>query len=149
MITMLGGKFSLKLNHVYNANKERVFHAWTKEELLKQWWGLVGFTTNIEQMDVSVGGKYRFHMRAPNGKIHTLEGRYVDIVPNEKLSFTWKWVSEGDDSEETVVTINFVDKDEKTELILTHSDFSTMKVTERHNKGWTNSLEGGLRNYFN
>lgn len=149
MITTLNGMFSLNLHRVYNASKEKVFLAWTKEDQFKQWWGLVGFTTTIEQMDVSVGGKYRFHIRAPHGKVYTLEGRYVNIVSNEKLSFTWKWVSEGDCSEETLVTIDFVDKDNKTELVITHSNFSTMKEAKKHNNSWINCLEGGLCNYFN
>lgn len=149
MISMQNGKFFLELHRVYNVSKETVFLAWTREEQLKQWWGLTGFTTTIGQMDVSIGGKYLFHMQAPNGKIHTLEGRYVEIVPNEKLSFTWKWVTDGDDSEETLVTIDFVDKDNKTELVITHANFSTMKEAKKHNNSWTNSLEGGLCNYFN
>ncbi|REK74765.1 SRPBCC family protein [Paenibacillus paeoniae] len=149
MISASNGKFFLQLEHVYNASKERVFLAWTKKEQLGQWWGLTGFTTTIEQMDVSVGGKYLFHMTAPNGKVHTLEGRYVEIIPNEKLSFTWKWLNEGVDSEETLVTIDFVEMDNKTELVITHSNFSTMKVAKRHDNNWTNSLERGLCNYIN
>lgn len=149
MISIQDGKFFLKLNHLYNASKERVFLAWTREEQLKQWWGLTGFTTTIGLMDVSVGGKYLFHMQAPNGKVHTVEGRYVEIVPNEKLSFTWKWVNEGDGSEETLVTIDFIDKDNKTELVITHANFTTEKLAKRHNNSWTNSLEGGLCTYFN
>ncbi|MBB6673786.1 SRPBCC family protein [Cohnella nanjingensis] len=149
MISMQDGKFFLELHRVYNASKESVFLAWTREEQLKQWWGLTGFTTTIGHMDVSIGGKYLFHMRAPNGKIHTVEGRYVEIVPNDKLSFTWKWVTEGDDSEETLVTIDFVDQDNSTELVITHTNFSTMKEAKKHNNSWTNSLEGGLCDYLN
>ncbi|MFE4712657.1 SRPBCC domain-containing protein [Paenibacillus sp. NPDC056722] len=150
MITMLNGKYVLTLQHVYNASKERVFLAWTKKEQLEQWWGLVGFTTTIEQMDVTVGGKYRFHMQAPNGgMVFTLEGRYVEIVQNEKLAFTWKWMNEGDEAEETLVTIDFVEKDNTTELAITHSAFSKMNVVKRHNNNWNNALENGLLNYVN
>lgn len=148
MITMLNGNYFCSLHHVYNADKEVVFQAWTKEEQLKQWWGLSGLTTTVEAMEVSIGGKYRFHMQAPNGQEYILEGRYIDIIPNEKLSFTWRWVNEGDDSEETLVTIDFVEKDGKTELFLTHSQFATMKMATRHNNNWTNVLEGGLRDHF-
>jgi len=148
MISMLNGKYSLTLNHVYNASKERVFLAWTKEEQLAQWWGIVGFKTTIEQMDVTVDGKYRFHMQSPKGTVYTLAGHYVDIVLNEKLSFTWKWLNEGEDSEETLVTIDFIEKNNKTELVITHSAFSTMNVAKRHNNNWNNALEGGLFNYF-
>ncbi|MFF2888534.1 SRPBCC domain-containing protein [Paenibacillus sp. NPDC057967] len=148
MISMHDGKFLLKLHHVYNASIDRVFQAWTKKEQLEQWWGLTGFTTTIEQMEVSVEGNYLFHMQAPNGNIHTLAGRYVEIVPNKKLSFTWKWLNEGAGAEETVVTIDFVEKESKTELIITHSKFSTMQVAKRHNNNWTNALEGGLCDYL-
>ncbi|MFC3746942.1 SRPBCC domain-containing protein [Paenibacillus sp. GCM10012306] len=149
MITMLNGKYSLTLQHVYKASKERVFLAWTKKEQLEQWWGLVGFTTTVEQMEVTVGGKYRFHMQAPSGKVYTLEGRYADIVQNEKLSFTWKWLNEGDDAEETLVTIDFVEKEDTTELVIKHSAFSAEKVAKRHNNNWNNALEASLYNYIN
>ncbi|MFF2908012.1 SRPBCC domain-containing protein [Paenibacillus sp. NPDC057934] len=150
MITMLNGKYVLTLQHVYNASKERVFLAWTKKEQLEQWWGLVGFTTTVEIMNVAVGGKYLFHMQAPNGgMVFTLEGQYVEIVQNEKLSFTWKWMNEGDDAEETLVTIDFVEKDNQTELVITHSAFAKMNVVKRHNNNWNNNLENGLLNYVN
>ncbi|WP_182914471.1 SRPBCC domain-containing protein [Paenibacillus sp. 1011MAR3C5] len=148
MISLDDGKFLLKLHHVYNASIDRVFQAWTKKEQLEQWWGLTDFTTTVEQMDVTVGGSYIFHMEAPNGSIHTLAGHYVEIVPNKKLSFTWKWVNEGASAEETLVTIGFVEKGGKTELIITHSKFSTMQAAKRHNNNWTHALEGGLCSYL-
>ncbi|MFF2089387.1 SRPBCC domain-containing protein [Paenibacillus sp. NPDC058174] len=148
MITMLNGKYLLELHHVYNASKERVFLAWTKKEQLRQWWGLTGLTTTVELMDVTVGGKYRFHMESPHGKVFTLEGQYVEIVQNEKLSFTWKWLNEGDDAEETLATINFVEKDNKTELTVTHTAFSTMQIATRHNNNWNTCLVDGLLNYM-
>jgi len=149
MIAMRNGKFYLNLHHVYNASKDKVFLAWTKEEQLKQWWGLTGFTTTIGRMDVSVGGEYLFRMQAPNGKVHTLTGRYIEILPYDKLSFTWKWLTDGDDAEETLVTIDFIEEDaDKTELVITHTDFSTMKEAKKHNNSWVNSLEGGLSEYI-
>ncbi|WP_152394537.1 SRPBCC family protein [Paenibacillus guangzhouensis] len=148
MITMLDGKYQLTLHRVYNASKDKVFQAWTKVEQLKQWWGITGFTTTVERMDVVVGGMYRFQMASPHGTIHILEGRYVDIVPNERLSFTWKWVNEGDNPEETLVTIDFIDKDGKTELVMLHTDFTTIQGANRHNNSWTNVLERGLCNYM-
>ncbi len=86
-------------------------------------------------------------MQAPNGFAHVLEGHYVEIVPNEKLSFTWHWVNEVD-AEETLVTIQFLDKEGQTELILNHTNFSTEKEAKRHNKGWKNSLNSGLCDYI-
>ncbi|WP_408638427.1 hypothetical protein [Paenibacillus baimaensis] len=45
--------------------------------------------------------------------------------------------------------MDFVEKDNKTELVITHSAFSTMQIAKKHNNNWTHSLEGGLFNYFN
>ncbi|MCD9023124.1 SRPBCC family protein [Cohnella silvisoli] len=148
MITMQNGKFTLELNHTYNTRKENVFQAWTNPEQLKQWWGPEGFTTTIDQMDVKAGGHYRFIMHSPNGKDHVIAGIYKEIISNEKLVFTWKWENNGSELEETLVTIEFHERNSKTELVITHENFSTREEAEEHNKGWSSSLEGSLLKYF-
>ncbi|MCZ8513956.1 SRPBCC domain-containing protein [Paenibacillus filicis] len=144
MIDMHNGQFTLQLNHTYKASRDRVFQAWTKQDLLKQWWGPQGFTTTVDRMDVVEGGGYRFIMQAPNGSNHIIGGSYVEIVPNEKLVFTWKWEhqSGGKEQEETLVTIEFTEQDTGTKLVVTHENFSTMNEAENHNNGWSSSLEG-------
>ncbi|MBJ6360013.1 SRPBCC domain-containing protein [Paenibacillus sp. GCM10012307] len=146
MITMQNGKHLLDVHHIYRADRATVYQAWTVKEQLEQWWGVKGFKTTIERMDVSPGGMYRFAMQAPNGFVHTLEGHYVEIIPNEKLSFTWNWVNEAD-ADETLVTIHFVDKGGQTELILNHANFTTLKAAKRHNNNWKSALENGLSDY--
>jgi uncharacterized protein YndB with AHSA1/START domain len=150
MIHMQAGKFTLGLNHTYKASKDRVFQAWTKQELLKQWWGPEGFTTTIDRMDVVEGGAYRFIMQAPNGANHIIGGKYMAIIPNEKLVFTWKWEHEGTgkEQEDTVVTIEFVQQGTGTELVVTHENFSTKEEAENHTNGWSSSLEGSLKKYL-
>ncbi|RAP74235.1 SRPBCC family protein [Paenibacillus montanisoli] len=150
MITMQADKFTLQINYSYKANRERVFQAWTKQELLKQWWGPEGFTTTIDRMDVVEGGGYRFIMLAPNGSNHIIGGNYLSVIPNEKLVFTWKWEHEGsgEDQADTVVTIVFLEQGEGTELLVTHENFSTKDEAENHNNGWSSSLGGNLKKYL-
>ncbi|SDO71829.1 Uncharacterized conserved protein YndB, AHSA1/START domain [Paenibacillus sp. yr247] len=150
MINIQAGKFTLQLNHNYKADRDSVFQAWTKQEQLKQWWGPEGFTTTIDRMDVVEGGGYRFIMQAPNGANHTIGGKYIAIIPNEKLVFTWKWEHEGSSEEQkdTLVTIEFVEQGTGTELVITHENFSTKDEAENHKNGWSSSLEGSLKKYL-
>lgn len=148
MINMKNGKFTLQLSHNYKTSRDKVFQAWTKQEQLRQWWGPEGFRTTIDRMDVVEGGLYRFIMHAPNGDNHIIGGNYVEIIPNEKLVFTWKWEHDGGEQEDTLVTIEFFEQDRETKLVITHENFSTMEQAENHNKGWSSSLEASLKKYL-
>lgn len=148
MITMnKANDFTLKLNHTYPIKREKVFAAWTKPEQLTKWWGPSGFTTIIDEMNVEVNGKYRFNMHAPNGEVHVLVGQYLEIVPNEKLVFTWKWENE-EGFPFTKVTIDFLEQNEKTEVVVTHTDLPSEEAAQNHNHGWTSSLEGSFKSYL-
>lgn len=148
MITMQNETFMLQLSNKYNANKERVFQAWTKKDELKQWWGPEGFTTTIDKMDLVEGGQYRFVMHAPNGNDHVLSGKYIEIIPNEKLVFTWKWEIDGMDQKDTLVSIDFIEQQGATELVVTHENFDTKEEAEDHNNGWSSSLDGSFKKYI-
>ena len=149
MITMNSMQnFTLQLNKTYPVNRERVFSAWTKPEALKQWWGPEGFTTTIDEMDVQVNGNYKFNMHAPNGETHVLTGQYLEIVANEKLVFTWKWENGNGDFPSTKVTIDFLEKGNSTEVVVTHTDLPSEEEAKNHNNGWTSSLEGSLKAYL-
>jgi uncharacterized protein YndB with AHSA1/START domain len=149
MITMNSTHdFTLQLNHTYPVNKERVFNAWTKPEELEKWWGPEAFKTTIDEMNVEVDGTYKFNMHSPDGGIHVLAGRYIEIVPNEKLVFTWKWVNDDEEFPSTTVTIDFLDQGDSTEVVVTHTDLPSEEAAKNHNHGWTSSLEGSFRKYI-
>ena len=57
------------LSRVFEAPRELVFAAWTKEEHLTKWFGPKGFTTTTHECDVRIGGRWRFDMIAPDGKV--------------------------------------------------------------------------------
>jgi uncharacterized protein YndB with AHSA1/START domain len=148
MITMnKANAFTLQLNKTYPVKQERVFHAWTKPEQLEKWWGPQGFKTTIDEMKVEVNGKYKFNMHAPNGEVHVLAGQYIEIVPNEKLVFTWKWAD--GDFPATIVKIDFIDKGDSTEVVVTHTELPSEDAAKNHNQGWTSTLEGSLNTYLN
>jgi uncharacterized protein YndB with AHSA1/START domain len=75
------------LARVFNAPRELVFKAWTDAAHISQWFGPKGFITTTHEMDVRVGGRWRFDMKAPDGTVFTNRVVYVEIKAPELLVF--------------------------------------------------------------
>jgi len=73
------------LSRVFDAPRERVFEAWTDPEGLAQWFGPKGFVTTTHEVEVRVGGLWRFEMRAPNGTRYPNRIEYLEIKKPERL----------------------------------------------------------------
>src|SRR5437867_1456490 len=87
---------TLIIRRTFNAPRAKVFEAWTKSELLKQWCSPnESFLIPIANVDLKVGGTYRIGMKPPDREtLHTATGVYREIRPPEKLVFTWSWEGE-------------------------------------------------------
>ena len=94
------------LTRVFDAPRELVFEAWTKPEHAMKWFGPKGFSCTLHEMDVRVGGRWRFDMLAPDGKLYPNRIEYLEIVPNERLVF-WHGDDIDDDPKRFYVTITF------------------------------------------
>ena len=92
-------------------------------------------STKIIKLDVRVGGLYQLQVTTPEGTHVLLSGTYREVKPPERLVFTWQW--EGDpDNGETLVTIDFHDRGDSTEIVLTHERFLNSERRDRHARGW-------------
>jgi uncharacterized protein YndB with AHSA1/START domain len=100
----------------FDAPKHLVYKAWTTPELVKRWWsGLRGEVT-IAEIDLRVGGMWRYVMMA-NGEFEVaFHGEFREIVPNERIVSTE--VYEGMPDAEAVDTITFTEVDGRTTLTL-------------------------------
>lgn len=68
-------------------------------------------------------------------------GTYEQIVPNEKLVFTWRWESWNTEThKDTLVTVELNAVGNKTELVLTHERFRDENMRKEHNQGWEGCL---------
>ena len=142
---------SLKVTKTINAPRAKVFAAWTQPELLHQWWGAhERFSAPIAEVDLKVGGKYRFGMLEPGKDApYVSYSVYQEIDEPEKLVFTWAFEKmPGDDADfvpaETLVTVEFIEKDGATEVVVTHERFPDEHMRDEHQGGWSgcrNSLE--------
>ena len=82
---------SLTIKRRFNAAPPKVFSAWTDPEKLKRWFGPGQAETVLVESDARVGGRFRIVMRAPDGEEHDVSGVYREVVPDQKLVFTWAW----------------------------------------------------------
>lgn len=74
---------------VINAPRALVWDLFTKAEHLKRWWGPRWLTMVSCEVDLRVGGSYRFVLRAPDGLECSFRGEYHEIIPQEKVVNTF------------------------------------------------------------
>ena len=123
------------------ASQERLFDAWTKPELMKQWFHARDkMTTPVAEADLKVEGPWRVVMRNPDGQEYPNNGKYLVIDRPNKLVFTWHPMGHAD--YETKVTLLFKKvSDEFTEMILTHEGLRDQDWYNKHNAGWIGCLD--------
>jgi uncharacterized protein YndB with AHSA1/START domain len=79
----------IAMTRAFDAPRSLVFDAWTKPELLERWLGVRnGWSMAICEVDLTVGGAYRFVWRGPDGAEMGMGGVYREIVPPERLVAT-------------------------------------------------------------
>jgi len=76
------------MTRVFDAPRSLVFDALTKPELLKRWFGPRGWSLGVCEVDLKVGGTWRFVWRGPDGTEWGMHGAYREIVPPERLVHT-------------------------------------------------------------
>ncbi len=119
--------------------RERVFDAWLDPVRLARFMRPSSTARATAEVDPHVGGRFRIVMYHPNasaGTEHT--GEYLLIDRPRRLSFTWRSVHT--DNQVTTVTIDFIDRDGGTEVVLTHTQLPSTEV-EGHRKGWSDILQ--------
>src|SRR5258708_6668505 len=104
------------LTRVLDAQRSMVFDAFTKPELLKRWFGPRGWQLVVCEVDLRVGGGFRFVLRGPDGRDMGMRGVYREIAPPER---SVHMESFDDYPGESQVTGVFVEQGGKTTLTVT------------------------------
>jgi len=103
----------------FDSPKHLVYKAWTTPELVKRWWHANRGEATIVEIDLRVGGQWRYVMVADGGFEVAFHGEYREIVPNERI--VWTEVYEGMPDAEAHAALNtltFTEVDGRTTLTL-------------------------------
>jgi uncharacterized protein YndB with AHSA1/START domain len=106
----------------FAAPRDLVFRAWTTPELVRRWWHANRGRVTVAEIDLRVGGKWRFVAVADNGMEVGFHGEYREIVPNERIVSTevYEGLPEGVSEEQgaTLNTVSFAETEGRTTVTL-------------------------------
>jgi uncharacterized protein YndB with AHSA1/START domain len=145
-MTNTGTATALLIRRTFKASRARVFDAWTKPELLRQWFGPAGMTTPEVALDLREGGAYRIVILDSDGDKNVAVGTFTKVRRPEQLSYTWSWENddpsvEGATGPQTQVTIDFIERGDETEMVFKQEGFATVESRDGHDRGWTTTFD--------
>jgi uncharacterized protein YndB with AHSA1/START domain len=126
------GDRELVVTRTFDAPPSMVYKAWSQPELFQRWWmpkSLAGVSLVSCDMDVRTGGKYRLEFGTGGAETMAFYGKYLEVVPNERIVWT------NDEGEEGgITTVTFADQDGKT-LLNFHEIYPTREALEEALQG--------------
>src|SRR5580693_6311119 len=132
------------ITRTFNGPARIVFEAWTKPELLKRWWipKSTGMSLVSCELDVRVGGRYRFEIGRGDAKPMAFFGKYIEVIPNSRLVWTNEESEQG-----AVTTLTFEEKAGKTLLVLREL-YPSKEALDTAMAGMEGGMEGGMQETF-
>ena len=131
---------TVRLHRVLRATPERVYRAFLDADAMAKWLPPNGFTGKVYQMDAKVGGEWRMSFtNFSNGQSHSFGGKYLELVPHERLRYT----SVFDDPNlpgEMQTTVKLVKVFCGTEMEVVQEGIPAVIPTEACYLGWQQSL---------
>jgi uncharacterized protein YndB with AHSA1/START domain len=113
----LPGDNQILITREFNAPARLVWQAYTTPELIKRWWSGERGTVTSAEVDLRIGGKWRYVMTANGGFEVAFRGEFREIVPPERLVNTEIFEGLPDpDDHVSLVTVTFTEKDDRTTL---------------------------------
>ena len=136
------GEPTIITRRVVDAPRELVWDVFTKPEYLKRWWGPRTLTLITCEVDLRVGGGYRFVQRAPDGQEFGFHGEYRQIIRPERIVNTF--VFELMPDHEALQTLVLEERDGKTTVTST-TLHTTVEDRDAH---LASGMEAGLRDTY-
>lgn len=134
------------ITRVFDAPREIVFEAWTDPTKLARWWGPKGFVNPVCTIDPRPGGALYIVMRAPDGAEHPMRGEIREIVPPERLVFSFVALdAAGEAILDGLTTVTFTAHKKKTVVILRSLAVAVVDQAASHLEGmelgWTQTID--------
>ena len=129
----------IEIERQFDVDVETLFKAWTEAEQLKQWWHPMGETLTDVKNELQEGGAVEYYVGEAGLEI---TGKYSEVVPNEKLVYSWVWNMSDEGSESGYkLHITFLPEGEGSKLKVLQEGFSGPEFLKPHQEGWDKGLD--------
>lgn len=132
----------LEVSRVIRADQGRVFSAWTDPDKIVKWWGAGGVVCTEAEVDLVVGGRYRFANQAPDMATMWITGTFSRVEPPNELAYTWAMEPITDETEYSRVVVSFAEVSDGTRVTVVQTQIPSPEARETHLAGWIGCLEG-------
>jgi uncharacterized protein YndB with AHSA1/START domain len=131
---------TVRLHRVLRAPAERIYRAFLDADAMTKWLPPNGFTCKVHQLDAKVGGTYKMSFtNFSTGSSHSFGGKYLELVPNERLRYSDKFDAPGLPGE-MITTVTLKKVLCGTELNVTQEGIPAAIPAEMCYLGWQESL---------
>jgi len=131
---------TVRFHRVLRSTPERVYRAFIDADAMVKWLPPNGFTGKVHQMDARVGGTYQMSFtNFTSGKSHSFGGKYLELVPNERI----RWTDRFDDPAlpgEMIVTVQLKKVTVGTEVQIVQEGLPDLIPPDACTLGWQESL---------
>jgi len=132
----------IAINRIFNAPVARVWKALTSADQMREWY------FDLKEFKAEVGFEFDFVVEHEGNKYHHL-CRVTEVIPEEKIAYTWRYKGEPGDS---LVTFELFPDDNRTRLKLTHTGIETFPKTPAYARknfeaGWTAIIGSELKQF--
>lgn len=153
VVAAIGGGatlYELTIARDFDAPRELVYEAFSNPVHARQWAGPRGFVATHFEQDARPGGKWRACLHQTESWRHARTipdlwqgGVFKEIVPPERVVYTFAWEGEGGQpTRETVITIQFTELDgNRTKMDFHQAFFDSLDMRDGHNTGWNSSFD--------
>jgi uncharacterized protein YndB with AHSA1/START domain len=131
---------SLTFKRRLNAPPAKVYAAWTDPEKIVHWFGRADATPGSMQAEIDprIGGRFRVRFNTED-EYYEVGGIYREVVPNQRLVFSWAWHSTPE--RESQVTVTLQPDGDGTLLTVHHEQLFDQASREGHERGWVGALD--------
>jgi len=136
---------SVRLTRLLCTSRQAAWDAWTRPEIMRKWWGPADRICIGAEVDLRVGGTLTLTDDTPPHatpfpnvpRSVTGEGVFTDVVPLERLQFTW--ITSFRSEEQSLITVTFRDVEGGTEITVLHEKLPS-DIAPAYDNGWSDTL---------
>ena len=131
----------LVIERLIDAPRDLVFRTWVDPRMALAWWGPPESPATHVQIEFRVGGAWSGRLRTVDGRELRQKGVFREIVPPERLVFTFVWEDANGRGQESLVSLYFADDAGRTRLALNERPFRSRALRDANVVEWSDAID--------